>query len=323
MKESRAFFVERKWMTATDVAGLLLVPEDGCPVPRVEPGSHIEVFIERPGQPLLVRQYSLCNGPNETNGYVIAVKLEGQSRGGSKWIHELEVGSLVNLGAIRNLFPLAPAATKHLLLGAGIGITPLLAMAQSLHGTEAEFELHYFARTNEHIALRDRLRLLESTGCVHLHIGLDASAVGQAIATLLTHRDAGTHLYHCGPGPFMDAVEKVAAGAWPAERVHAERFQALPPPTAAGHDTFVVRLHRTGASCTVEAGQSITEALAAAGHGIDVSCEQGVCGTCLTKVIDGTPEHRDAYLSKTEKARGDQMLPCVSRSCSPLLVLDL
>ena len=324
MSSSRPFFVERKWMTSADVAGLLLVPEDGVPVPQVEPGSHIEVHINIPGQPQLVRQYSLCNGPNETNGYLIAVKLEPQSRGGSKWVHGLEVGTLVSLGQVRNLFPLVQGASKHVLLGAGIGITPLLCMAQSLHGTKSDFELHYFARAQEHIALRDRLHFLEATGHLRLHVGLDSQSVAQTLEAVIASPDEGSHLYHCGPGPFMDAVEKVASRTWPAERVHSERFQAPSiAGTTADAKSFIVQLHRKGVSCPVMNDQSITEALAAAGHEIDVSCEQGVCGTCLTRVIEGTPEHRDAYLSKAERERGDQILPCVSRSCSPVLVLDL
>lgn len=324
MSSTRAFFVERKWMTSPDVAGLLLVPEDGVPVPQVEPGSHVEVHIDRPGQPQLVRQYSLCNGPNETNGYLIAVKLEPQSRGDSKWVHGLDVGTLVSLGQVRNLFPLAQCASKHVLLGAGIGITPLLCMAQSLHGANSDFELHYFARAKEHIALRDRFHVLEAAGHLRLHLGLDSQEVAQTLEEVLANPAEGSHLYHCGPGPFMDAVEKVASRTWPPARIHSERFQApsIAGPTA-GTTNFIVHLHRKGVSCPVTESQSITEALAAAGHEIDVSCEQGVCGTCLTKVIDGTPEHRDAYLSKAERERGNQILPCVSRSCSPVLVLDL
>lgn len=323
MKTSRPFFVERKWSAATDIVGLLLVPEDGTPVPAVEPGAHIELHVERPGHPPLVRHYSLCNGPRETNGYFIAVKLEPQSRGGSRWVHDLTVGDLVNVGDVRNLFPLVPAARKHILLGAGIGITPLLAMAQALLASGSDFELHYFARATEHVALKDRLHFVEAASRLHVHIGKDAAGVSEELTKALAQPPDGVHVYHCGPGAFMDTVEAISSKFWPTGQVHSERFQATQPALPTSADTFVVRLHKSGISCNVEAGQSITEALAAAGHAIDTSCEQGVCGTCLCNVIEGTPEHLDAYLSKAEKADGKLMLPCVSRSRSPVLVLDL
>lgn len=324
MKAAREFLVERKWTAAVDIAALSLVPKDGLPLEAVEPGAHIEVFIDRPGEPQLVRQYSLCNGPGATRAYLIAVKLESTSRGGSKWVHGLTVGDTVHLGEVRNLFQLAQGAKYHVLVAAGIGITPLLAMAQSLHASAGDYELHYFVRGEEHVALRDLLTDTELAGRLRLHIGLTPAEVQETLHRQLTSRQAGTHLYHCGPGPFMDLVETVAADLLPSDHVHSERFAApkLSSPDAPS-STFVVKLHRHGLSCSVHQNQTIAQALAEAGVEIDLSCEQGVCGTCLTTVLEGEPDHKDAYLSKAERSGGSLILPCVSRSRSPVLVLDI
>jgi vanillate O-demethylase ferredoxin subunit len=311
-------------MTTPDVAAFELAPADDLAVPEIEPGAHVEFMIERAGQPPLVRHYSLCNAPGERDAFVFGIKLEPQSRGGSSWIHTLETGQTVKLGAVRNLFPLSQSARRHLLLAGGIGITPVLAMAQALEANSAEYQLHYFVRGEEHVAFRERLERAQAQGRLHVHTGLDAAGVRAVLADLLDGPAAGEHAYCCGPGFFMDTVDEVAqAKHWPEEGLHFERFQAAPVAADAIDDAFEVELSRSGTRCRVEVGQTIIQAMAAAGCEVITSCEQGVCGTCLTNVISGTPDHRDAYLSKAEREAGKLILPCVSRSKAPLLILDL
>lgn len=324
MKDSRAFVISRKWMTTADIAAFQLVPQDGRPLPCAEPGSHVELQVDVPGGGAVVRQYSLCNAPNESDAYYIAVKLEPASRGGSRTIHALKEGETVHVGAARNLFPISSGATGHILVAAGIGITPLLAMAQHLRAKNQQFALHYFARGAEHVALKERLHSLKEEGRLTLHLGLDEHGVERELTELLSRRSPGSHLYHCGPSPFMDSVERLAAGRWEADAVHSERFQAsTSAKDSTPESTFTVKLLRKGVSCEVEPGRSIAAALADAGYELDMSCEQGVCGTCMTKVVEGSPDHRDSYLSKSEREQGKLILPCVSRSRSRVLVLDL
>jgi len=324
MNAAREFLVERRWIAATDIVAMKLVPKDALPLEAVEPGAHVEVLIDRQGEPQLIRQYSLCNAPGDQQAYLIAVKLEATSRGGSKWVHALAEGDTVRLGSVRNLFSLAQVAKRHILVAAGIGITPLLAMAQALQVSSREYELHYFVRSEEHVALRELMADIEGSGRLHLHIGLEAVEVEEILRLTFSTCDAGAHLYHCGPGPFMDTVEWVAAAFLPSDNVHSERFSApAVHASTASTSSFIVKLHRHGLSCTVSPEQSIAQALAGAGVEIDLSCEQGVCGTCVTKVLEGIPDHKDAYLSKAERSSGSLILPCVSRSCSPVLVLDI
>ncbi|WP_028998328.1 PDR/VanB family oxidoreductase [Azohydromonas australica] len=321
--ERRPFVVRRKWETAEGICGLELVPEDGSPLGDIEPGAHVEFILERPGLPPLVRQYSLCNAPGERDAYVFGIKKEPSSRGGSLHLHSLNEGSRLVLGATRNHFPLAADAQSHLLLAGGIGITPMLSMMQALGAQGRRYELHYFVRGSEHVAFKDRLEAARQQGLVHIHAGLDPAQTRKVLQELLDQPAAGAHAYCCGPGVFMDTVEEITAAQWPAQQVHFERFQADTRLTAQPEQAFTVVLHKRGTQCQVEPGQSIVSALAHVGCEVDTSCEQGVCGTCLTRVLEGTPDHRDAYLSKAERQSNTQILPCVSRSLSPVLVLDL
>ncbi|WP_158080782.1 PDR/VanB family oxidoreductase [Pelomonas sp. KK5] len=310
-------------MTTPDVAAFELAPTDGAPIPAIQPGAHVEFVIERAGQPPLVRHYSLCNRPGESEHLVFGIKREPQSRGGSAWIHELGEGAQVRLGDVRNLFPLKPEARSHLLLAGGIGITPILAMAQALDAAGGNYELHYFVRGDDHVAFRERLADAQAKGRLHVHAGLDGSAVRALLEGLFDTRTDGAHAYCCGPGIFMDTVAEVSAKRWPEDRVHFERFQAAAPTASEGDAPFEVLAKRSGVRCQVGVGQTIIQALSAAGCEVMTSCEQGVCGTCLTQVLEGTPDHRDAYLSKAEREAGKQIMPCVSRSKTALLVLDL
>lgn len=305
---------------AIDIKSFVLVSADGKQLPSFIPGSHIDVHIAEG----IIRQYSLCNSPDNARSYVIAVKKEAASRGGSRAMHEkIKVGDTLLIGMPRNNFSLIPEAKRHLLLGGGIGITPLLSMARHLLATGADFELQYFSRSVKHTAFHEIFSSPEFKGKVVFHYALEADAVRAYLRKLLWSRPEGAHLYLCGPGSFMDQVEATAAATWPPQTVHLEYFAADPMALAGPRDAFEVNLARTGGTYVIPEGQSIVDVLAQHGVQITVSCEQGVCGTCLTGVLSGTPDHRDVFLSQEEKARGDVILPCVSRCKSPKLILDL
>lgn len=316
--------VERKWLAAEGIMAFSLVDLEGRELPAFTPGAHITVRVAAPGQPSLLRTYSLCNGPGERGRYVLGVKREPASRGGSAAMHDVvAVGDTLEISAPQNHFALAADARSHLLMGAGIGITPLLAMAQQLEADGVDYALHYFARGMEHVAFRDRLHAGESARRVHFHLGLDATDTEQRLRALLAAPGAGSHAYACGPGPFMDVVRRTGERDWGPHRLHFEHFQAPATEAAAAGESFELHLVRSGLRCTVAVNESIVAAAARVGCTVEVSCEQGVCGTCLTRVLGGEPDHRDAYLSDAERAANDQMLVCVGRARSAVLQLDL
>ncbi len=323
MNNSRTFAIRRKWMTAADVVGLELVPTDGRPLDSFTPGAHVEFRLRRAGGPPLLRHYSLCNAPHEQDAYVVGVKREPQSRGGSQWLHEqAQVGDSVELGTPRNHFPLSETAGSHLLLAAGIGVTPLLAMMQALEARQVPHELHYFVRSMEHVAFAERMLAGRTTGRIRIHAGLDGADTRLRLERLLLAPPDDMHAYACGPGVFMDAVAAIGQRAWGPRRLHFEHFQGNTLAAAVSDTGFEVELKRQGRVIAVPTGQTVVQAMQAANCPIDVSCEQGVCGTCLTTVLDGEPDHRDSYLTDEERSAGRQFLPCVSRARSPRLVLD-
>jgi vanillate monooxygenase ferredoxin subunit len=185
------------------------------------------------------------------------------------------------------------------------------------------FSLQYFTRSPDHTAFRTMLRLPSFTEHLHLFYALDPEAVKKYLRTTLWHRPPGGHLYICGPGAFMDVVEEIASHTWPPEAVHTEYFSADPKSLAGPKEAFEVVLSRSGVTVEVKEGQTIVDALAAKGIMVDVSCQQGICGTCLTGVLEGEPDHRDTFLTEGEKRTGQKIMPCVSRALGPRLVLDL
>jgi len=312
--------VAHKRAEAQDICSLELVAADGGALPAFTAGAHIDVHLPNG----LQRQYSLCNAPGETQRYVIGVLRDAASRGGSAAVHDLvQEGSVLTISTPRNLFPLAAQAPHHLLLAGGIGITPMLAMAEHLAATGQPFTLHHCNRSRARTAFISRLAVAPFAGQVQHHF--DDGDAGQKldIAATLKNAPAGTHLYVCGPQGFMDAVLNAGrAAGWPEERLHREYFGAAPVDHT-NDGSFELEIASTGKVIKVLADQTALAALHAAGLDIPMSCEQGVCGTCLTRVKAGTPDHRDQYLEPDEQAANDQFLPCCSRAKSPRLVLDL
>ncbi len=311
--------VADKRSVADGVAAFTLRSPVGGPLPPMTPGAHLDVHL--PGG--LIRQYSLCDGPADDGCYTIAVKREAASRGGSAAMHDVvQPGDLLHISLPKNNFALDRSAKRSLLIAGGIGITPLLSMARHLAARGDDFHLHYFCRSAAHAAFRTELDD-ELAGRWTLHAGFSPEATRDTVERLLGSGDAATHSYTCGPLPLMQLVESAGAAAgWPRKRLHFEYFK-LAGPVEAGGMPFELTLARSGRTVQVPADLSIVDVLRSIDVAIDTNCEQGVCGTCLCTVIDGSPEHRDQYLSAGEKATNMQMLPCVSRSRSQTLVLDL
>ncbi len=312
--------VARKAVEAQDIVTLELVAVDGSALPAFGAGAHVDVQL--PGG--VTRQYSLCNDPQETHRYLIGVLRDPASRGGSQAVHEqVQEGDVLQISTPKNHFPLAHDAKRSLLLGGGIGITPILCMAERLANTSADFELHYATRSPERTAFRERIAASGFAGKVQFHFDDGAAAQKLDLTALLAQPQTGTHLYVCGPKGFMDAVLNTAREkGWPEAQLHYEFFGA----EVAKSDSdasFEIKLASSGRIVMVPKDKTVTQALAEAGVEIMMSCEQGVCGTCLTRVLEGVPDHKDSYLTPEEQAANDQFLPCCSRAKTPQLVLDL
>ena len=304
---------------ADGICSFELVADSAAALPVFTAGAHIDVHVA----PGLVRQYSLCNDPAETARYRIAVLREPASRGGSAGMHErVRVGDRLQVSSPKNHFPLEPA-TRSLLLAGGIGVTPILAMATTLYRAGSAFDMHYCGRSRHRMAFVGELA--QSPFASHVQVHTDDGAPEQRLDAekLLAQPDPDTHLYVCGPSGFMDHVLDTARRlGWPESRLHREYFAGAV--TASTDDAaFDVRVASSGLVLRVGSGQRVIDVLAAHGVDVPVSCESGVCGTCLTRVLEGMPDHRDSFLTDSERRANDQFTPCCSRASSPLLVLDL
>lgn len=284
-------------------------------------GAHIDVQVSNG----LIRQYSLCNNPEERHRYLISVLREPMSRGGSIVMHTVvQVGSRLSISEPRNNFPLARVTGRSLLFAGGIGITPILCMAERLARIGAEFELHYCTRSLVRTAFFERIRQSEFYDRVHHHFddGMDEQKL--RADQLLSAPDADTHLYVCGPSGFMEYILAAANRAgWNEYNVHREYFTAPLHAEKPDDASFYVKLGSSGQVIFVPRSCSVVQALAANGIEVPVSCESGVCGTCLTRVLEGEPAHRDVFLTEAEHIKNDQMTLCCSRAKSRILVLDL
>jgi ferredoxin-NADP reductase len=285
------------------------------PLPEAEPGAHIDVHIPNG----LVRQYSLMKPAPAPLEYLIGVKRDEASRGGSAWLHEnLRVGQALRISAPRNHFSLAACASHTVLVAGGIGITPIWAMAQRLADQGASWELHYAVRARAEAALVDELAGLGDGVAIHC----DEEEGGRLlnVAAIVARQQPGAHLYCCGPAPMIVAFERATAHLDP-DLVHVEHFAQQAEASRAGG--FVIELARSGRTLEVAPGASILQTLLAAGVEVPHSCEQGVCGACETRVLAGEPDHRDSILTEGERRANRTMMVCCSGSRGGRLVLDL
>lgn len=312
--------VARKRQEADRVCSFELLPVDGVELPSFTAGAHIDVHLGAG----LVRQYSLCNPPSETQRYQIAVLRDPASRGGSQAMHaQVEEGHQLVISAPKNHFPLAPDAAQHLLLAGGIGVTPLLAMAEQLSADGADFVLHYFARSASQAAFVERMGASAFATRVRTHWDDAPQDPPVGVTALIGPPQVGQHVYVCGPKGFMDAVLAAArAQSWPEAQLHFEFFGGQVVHDASDA-SFTVKLASSGLEIQVGPEQTVVQALHKAGVDVPIACEQGVCGTCLTRVLSGVPDHKDLYLTPEEQAANDQFTPCCSRAKTSMLVLDL
>ncbi len=275
-----------------------------------EAGSHIDV--ETPSGE--IRQYSLCGDPQTNEFLSIAIKKEDASRGGSKSMHEnVEVGDFIKISDARCHFKLSNDADHHILIGAGIGITPLLSMAYQCVMEKKPYQLHYFTRSKAQAAFVELLSQPPFKDYFFLHLVANRGEIHSPLEAILKGVDSGTNVYTCGPSSFMDTVVELGSQYIPERQIHLEAFQAKKINDQVNYP-FRVRLASTDTTCEVAEDETLINALEKLGIDIPTSCCEGVCGTCLIPVISGDIDHRDSFLTKEEIEDGDMMCACVSRT---------
>lgn len=304
---------------AQDTISVELRPGGSSDFPAFAAGAHIDLHLPNG----MVRSYSLCNDSREQHRYVVAVLKDRASRGGSRCVHEqLRVGMPLTIGAPRNHFPLHEDAAHSVLVAGGIGVTPILCMARRLQALGRSFELLCFARSRQHMAFMPEIEALGAP--VHWHFD-DEQGGPPDLRALLARRapSADTHFYACGPSVMLDTFEKVCAELGHTQ-AHIERFAAVQVQAAAdARASYTVELRRSGKTFEVTPDTSLHKMLQACKADVPFSCEEGVCGSCETRVLEGEIDHRDSVLTAAERASNKVMMVCVSGCKSERLVLDL
>lgn len=312
-------FVHTLRFEAEDIISIELRPVNEGEFPAFDAGSHVDVHLPNG----MVRSYSLLNAPQEQGRYMIAVLKDRASRGGSRCVHEqLRIGMKLEISEPRNNFQLHEDAVHSVLVAGGIGITPILCMARRLKALGKSFELLYLARSRKHAAFVAEIAELGVP--VHWHFDNEAGGPPDLKSLLAFRGEArGTHYYACGPAVMLDAFEKACAQLGYAQ-AHIERFNAVEVAAAVdARETYLVQLRRSQREFTVAPGSSLLAALKAAHCNLTTSCEEGICGSCETKVLGGEPDHRDSVLTSAERAANKSMMVCVSGCKSATLILDL
>jgi len=294
--------------TVPGIRTLTLADPDGAVLPSFTPGSHLVIECANGAN-----AYSLTGETAAPREYVVSVLECPQGRGGSRWLHrELIVGDTVVAHPPRSAFAPVLRARRHLLIAAGIGITPMVSHLRSARRWGREVLLLYVFREGRG-AYVDEIRSLTEAASFFT----DRADFLDELAPTLADQPFGTHAYICGPSQFMDDVVATATRlGWPSSRIHVEHFGGELAPG----DPFEVELSSSGDAFTVESGISLLETLAANGYAIPNLCRQGVCGECRVPVRSGAVVHRDLFLTDAE--RRDSMMACVSRG-SGRVELDL
>ena len=304
---------------APSVLSLELIRPGGGSLPPFTAGAHVDVRLA----PDCTRSYSLLNNSAERHRYAIAVHLDPDSRGGSRLVHDrLRVGDLISISSPKNHFSLDENAEHSVLIAGGIGVTPLLSMAQRLNVLGRPWQMLYAARSRSSAAFLDQLESIRAAGvgCLDFHFDDEVGGVPPDLSSVVASAPSGSHFYCCGPSPMLEAFRLLTNGI-PEGRVHFEYFAAAQE--AAVSAGYELVLAKSGKSVEVLPGMTLLQAILDAKVDVNYACSQGVCGTCLTRVLEGQPDHRDNYLNDEERASNSMIMVCCSGAKSARLVLDL
>lgn len=299
---------------ACGVKSFALEMADGALWPEWTPGAHVDLALA----PDMYRQYSLCGDMADRSNLRFAVLREAESRGGSSLLHDkVTLGDELQVIALRNNFPIVEAE-QYLLVAGGIGVTPILAMARELERQGKDWQLLYGGRSRNGMAFLEELAAYGDKVRIRPQDEFGLLDIPDFIGEF----NSGKVVYCCGPEPLIKAVEIYCSG-WPEEALQIERFHPREQEFAAANAEFEVELRRSGLSVTVGADTTIAEALEDVGVHVPRSCNEGTCGTCVTKLLEGTPDHRDSFLRPRQREKNNRIMVCCSRSLTPKLVLDL
>jgi ferredoxin-NADP reductase len=310
--------VAEKVEETAEILSIRLTAPDGGRLPAWTPGAHIDVRLPSG----LVRQYSLNSDYHALDSYRIGVLKEQVGRGGSLELHrDVEVGTELLIRPPRNRFELV-LADRYLFIAGGVGITPILSMIAQAEELRRPWKLVYGARSREAMAYLPELQA--RVGGELVLVPQDEEGVLDLEGIL---RHAGTEtVYACGPAVMLAVLEEKAAQILGPDRLRIERFGAPPEDVpAAGRENqpFELELARTGVTVTVGADRTTLEVILDHLPDYLYGCQEGYCGTCITSVASGVPEHRDSCLTGPEHESNLLMTPCVSRARSLRLVLDI
>ena len=311
--------VEKKFHLTNEIVSYELVGLTENLLPDFTAGSHIDVFLKNG----LIRQYSLYKKSSENIRYCIAVLRTKDSKGGSSAMHDwVNEGDELTISSPKNHFQLDESAPSTMLLAGGIGITPLLCMADRLFELNKYFQLHYFAKSKEHMAFLQYLCETQYNKNVHFYFSEDIDNQ-YSLEGIMGTISRDSQLYVCGPPGFMEMIITSASTTLSEDKIHREYFVSNLQINIDQEQEFRIQLASTGKEYTIPQNKTIVEVLRDQGIDVMVSCEQGVCGTCITRVIEGIPLHRDIFMSNHEHDANNQITLCCSRSKSKLLVLDI
>ncbi|MEM9011156.1 MAG: reductive dehalogenase [Pseudomonadota bacterium] len=283
---------------------------DGRDLPAWQAGAHLDIVVA----PEFLRQYSMSGDPADRSVYQIGVLREEEGRGGSKLLHRIFVeGRRVFVSRPINHFPLEEDAARTFLMGGGIGITPMIAMAHRLHAIGADFAVHYSVSRRQGAGYLRDLAAAPWANRVHLHVSEEGTRCD--LATVLSGYRPGWHVYTCGPDRYMDGVMTAAeAAGFPEEARHLEYFSVPEQPDYENHP-FTLHLSRSGQDLAVPAEMTAADVLVAAGFNVDIKCSDGLCGVCSCGLVEGEVEHRDFVLSRAQ--RETTIILCQSRAAAP------
>jgi ferredoxin-NADP reductase len=291
---------------------------DGSWLPPFSGGSHIAVLIPCEGGTRR-NAYSLMSSPYDTSEYQIAVRrVDGGNRGSIAMHENVREGDLLGATIPANLFPISKHARHHLFIAGGVGVTPIFAQLDELSLKGSSFELHLAVRGPEHAALG---RELQHRYGEAVTVYGDGDGSRLVASDILAGRPLGTHTYVCGPARMVDDVIDAAHTlGWSDSNIHFERFEDL----GSTGDPFSVTLARSGAVIEVSPEQSLLEAAEEAGHKLPYLCRGGACGECEIEVLEleGTIDHRDDWLTESERCTNKLIMPCVSRATCTKLVIN-
>ncbi|AJE45050.1 PDR/VanB family oxidoreductase [Celeribacter indicus] len=311
--EIHDFRIARSAPIAEDTRAIRLEPVDGTSELAFAPGDHVRLVLPSGEE----RAYSLVNAPADLEGYEIAVQVCPDGTGGSRELCSLAAGTAVGVHTPRNAFRLHDGPGVSVLVAGGIGITPIWCMAQSLAREGRPWRLYYAARRAERAPFLAEVRALAADCGAEVEIAFSDQGERLDLTRIVGGIGPKDHLYCCGPDTLLDDFR--AATFMVSDRAHTESFAVA----EAAEGGFEVELAQSGLVLTVPEGYTILETVLEQGILVEYSCMGGTCGSCATRVLEGTPDHRDSYLSEEEKAAGDKMLICCSGSLTPRLVLDL